>query len=62
MSVSRKKQPILLISFEIDKPYKPTMTIYDDSDVDLLIRDFIKTHQLKSTAYNIVKRVVDQNL
>lgn len=65
MSVVKRKstrEPILIISFELNKPTRPTMTIYEDSDIEQLIEEFVKTHQLKQTATIIIRNVIQKNI
>lgn len=60
--VKRNKEPLLMISFEINKPTRPVMTIYEDSDVHQLIQEFVSTHKLKQTATTIIRNVIDKNM
>lgn len=61
-SNSTVKEPLLIVSFEINKPTRPKMTIYEDSDIPSMIQDFIKEHKLKSTATSIIGNVINKNL
>lgn len=56
------REPILIVSFELNKPTRPKMTIYEDSDIPALIDEFVRAHKLKSTAVAIINGVISRNL
>jgi hypothetical protein len=56
------KEPLLIVSFELNKPTRPKMTIYEDSDIPKLIEEFVKLHRLKGTASAIISNVINKNM
>jgi len=54
--------PLLIVSFELNKPTRPKMAIYENSDVPSLIDEFVRQHRLKSTAVAIISKVINENM
>lgn len=56
------KEPILIISVELNLGYRPQIIVYKDTNIDTLVEHFVLEHDLKPTAIGIIKQLVLDNL
>lgn len=56
------KEPILIISVELNLGYRPQIIVYKDSNIDHLVEHFVLEHDLKPSAISIIKQLVMDNM